>query len=34
MKTIINFLMNIVEGIQETRALKAEMFVKKHFRGS
>ena len=34
MKPLLKFLLNIVEGIQEARALKAELFVKNHFKGS
>jgi hypothetical protein len=34
MKSLLKFLLNIVEGIQETRAMKAELFVKNHFKGS
>jgi hypothetical protein len=34
MKTLTKFILNFVECIQETRAMKAELYVKNHFRGS
>jgi hypothetical protein len=34
MKSLLKFLLNIVETIQETRAMKAELYVKNHFKGS
>jgi hypothetical protein len=34
MKSLLKFLLNIVEAIQETRAMKAELYVKNHFKGS
>lgn len=34
MKPLLKFLLNIVEGIQEARSLKAKMFVENHFKGS